>query len=764
MAERIELQVIANIDRYVKPLSELPGVTKANAEKAAIALATSLGKVEGAAAEATAKVQAFNKSLIEQGVSEKAAAAASLKYAQSLATAGTATQQVSATTTTLGTAAGSTAEKAGNLSQALTAVGQQGQDMAVQLQMGTSPVTVMLQQFPQLATQLSMAGYSMGALASAALPVALVLGTLVAGYSVYANAAYDAERANLELAISFDGTLAAAQKMQAAQNAVAEAHKSTTDSVTKAALELAVQTGQLKDYEVAAGDAARAVVDGAADERQARQELNATMGARLEILRRAIAADETDSSQKPKLIQQEQQLAAAYRENIRELRTLEEETALLSGAVGTATVEAGKAKEAEDAATKARQAHEKAIRAQEEALRKLSQAMQAENDEAERTQRAYQGAIDAINGIERAQKQATASEGERIDMAYAATLDTIAAEERKAMAVSNSVAATETIQQEGERARRAARAAYVQELAKLDEKRNENAAKSLADMEADQKASADRMRSMWTSVNGAIGDTFNTMTGAIISSASTAAQEAGRAIADLQGQIDDITKVELTHAEIAELEGEALVKAYKDGQVAAKDLTNDQRRQLATSLQMEQNAQKLRQEQAEKAAMTAYKVQKGAALASTLINAGLQVSNAAAAIPYPANIPGVVAATIMGAAQVAAVAASPPPKFHAGSLSAGPGPGSARRGNEFTAVLEGGEAVIPRATMQQPGAKEQAAALVSGRSPVAADEVAKGMDRSSIPYYLEQLVRHAKKPAQRTRNTRPGHKPRYGAE
>jgi hypothetical protein len=163
------------------------------------------------------------------------------------------------------------------------------------------------------------------------------------------------------------------------------------------------------------------------------------------------------------------------------------------------------------------------------------------------------------------------------------------------------------------------------------------------------------------------------------------------------------------------------------------------------------------------AAEVLYAIQKASALAVIALNTILAVSQASTSAPPPYNAIPMAIAGAQGAAQFAAAAASPPPKFHSGTLSAGPGPGAARRGNEFTAVLEGGEAIIPRATMQQPGAKEQAAALVSGRSPVAADEVMKGMDRSSLPYYLEQLVRIARKPAQRTRNRRPGHKPSYGA-
>jgi hypothetical protein len=726
MAETYRIDVIADIQKYVKPLSDLPGITKANAEKAAIALATSLGSVEGAAEKATAQVQAFNKSLIEQGVSEKAAAAASLKYASSLAAAGAAAQKTAAvvdqtaentvaqgvslqttaaaalaydrsmaggaaSAATFGQTAANTAGKAANFSAALTAVGQQGQDMAVQLQGGTSVTTVMLQQLPQLVGQLSTVGYGLGSIAAVAGPLAVAIAALAAGYAVYANATFDAEQANIDLAISFDGTLSAAQKMRAGLDAITEAHRQTMDSSTDAGMALAEMAGEIKDYEIAAGAAARAVIDGAADEKQARQALNSTMNARLLVLRQAIAADETDSNLKPKLIQQERELAAAYSLNIRELRALEEATYGQAAAISDATVAAGKAKEAEEEARRkresdeaSRRAHEKAIRAQEEALRALSQAMQAENDAAQQTQRTYQSAIDAINGIERAQKQATASEKERVDMALSATLDTIAAEERKALAVSNSVAAEETIHQEAERARAAARATHIDALRGLDEKRTEDARKAAEEQQRIEEAASNARIQLASTLAGAIG---------------TIAQTAGANLTDEQKQ----------------------------------------------------------------AAEVLYAIQKASALAVIALNTILAVSQASTSAPAPYNVIPMAIAGAQGAASFAAAAASPPPKFHAGTLSAGPGPGSARRGNEFTAVLEGGEGIIPRATMQQPGAKEQAAALVSGRSPVAADEVAKGMDRSSVPYYLEQILRMAKKPAPRTRTSRPGHKRRSGA-
>lgn len=684
MAETYRVDVIADIQKYVKPLSDLPGITKANAEKAAIALATSLGKVEGAAAEATAKVQAFNKSLIEQGVSEKAAAAASLNYAKSLAQAGATTERVAVNTASFGDAAGETAQKAGNLGMAFTAVAQQGQDMAVQLAMGTNPLMVMGQQLPQLVSQLSMAGFGFSSLAAAAGPVAIVLAGVAAAYSVVGNATFDAERAQLEYAASAEGTEEAARRLADALRAVEAAQRETATAFTDSGMEIAQITGALADYEVEAGKAAQQVRDGAQAEVNARQEANAALMRRLDLVSRAIAADETDSAQKPALIAQERELTAQYESGVRALRGLLDARETQAQALSSAIVQAGQEKEAQEASEAARRAHEKAMRAQEEALRGLSAAMQAENDEAERTQKTYQGAIDAINGIERSQKQATASEAERINMAYAATLETIAAEERKALAVSNSVAATETIQQEGERAREAARAAHLDALRSLDEKRTEDARKAAEEQQRIEEAAGNARIQLASTLAGAIG---------------TIAATAGANLTDEQKQ----------------------------------------------------------------AAEVLYAIQKASALAVIALNTILAVSQASTSAPAPYNAIPMAIAGAQGAAQFAAAAASPPPKFHSGTLSAGPGPGSARRGNEFTAVLEGGEAIIPRATMQQPGAKEQAAALVSGRSPVAADEVAKGMDRSSLPYYLEQLVRIARKPAQRTRNSRPGHKPRYGA-
>ena len=655
MAERYEVDVIANVQQYIKPLSELPGITKANAEKAALALATSLGTVEGAAAEATVKVQAFNKSLIEQGVSEKAAAAATLKYASSLATAGTAAQ-------TAGVSVDGAAKKTGNLGMAVGGVGQQLSDVASQLATGTNPLTILVQQGPQAATAISMAGYSLTALLPILGPVAVAVGVLGAAWWKLSKDVAAAEAAQAK----------AAETAQKAAEAGARLNKMQADALDAEA----VATGRATSKDIELRDALAAVT--------------AEYGPRIDAARKAAAASEAEAAAALKALQTSSnstaQLQAAYNAqqaagaaadfHRRELAGLEQQQgALLQTTTRGILLTVEKEKADKGAA--------KAARDRKDAIRELSDAMQAENDEAERTQKTYQGAIDAINGIERAQKQAIASEGERIDMAYAATLDTIAAEERKAMAVSNSVAATETIQQEAERAREAARAVHIDAMLALDDKRTADA----------QKAAEEQLR---------------------------AEQQLGNARLQLASALAGALQTLM--------------------QTSGEDITEEQKQ----------------------AAQVVFAIQKAAALAQIALNTILAVSQASTSAPPPYNAIPMGIAAVTGAAQFAAAAASPPPKFHAGTLSAAPNAGSARRGNEFTAVLEGGEGIIPRATMQQPGAKEQAAALVSGRSPVSSDEVAKGMDRSSLPYYLEQLVSLAKKAPARTRNPRPGQKVRYG--
>lgn len=653
----------------------MPGATRASADSAALALSKAFSGVEGAADKATDKIASYRASLVQAGVSEKAATVDTLKYAKSLAN--TASAVPSAPVEKFASTAQDAAGKAGNLAAALSAVGQQGSDMASQLVNGTSPLTVLVQQGPQLATQLSMAGFGLSSIAAAAAPLAIALGAVAATYAVVGNATYDAAQAQNEYAASTEAATDASNRIKAALAEVAAAQRETRDSTTDTGLKMAEMSGDLQDYELQAIQAGEAVRKGAAAEIQARQNANVAIRDRVDALRRAIAADETDSSLKPGMIAEEKRLNAEYQAGVVALRGLVDATNERSAILQQAIIDAGKEADAEEKSRKAREAHEKAMRAQEEALRVLSAAMQAENDLAERNAQAYQRGIDGLNSIESAQKRATASAYERVEADRLATEEAIAAQERAALAVTSTLAGEENVRVEAERARIEARAAYVAELEKLD-------AAHTAEVE---RQARERERIEQQSSNARF-QLASTLAGSMVS---------------LLG-------------------------------AAGEQMSDDQKRTL----------------------QALYAFQKAAALAQIAINTIQAVSAASASAPPPYNAIPMAVAAAQGATQFALAAAAPPPKFHSGTLSASGG--SMRRGREFVSVVEEGEAIIPRATMQQPGAKEQAAALVSGRSPVASDEVADGMDKSSVPAILLAMLKRMERPAPRQRQSRPGHR------
>lgn len=737
MAERYEVDVIANVQQYIKPLSELPGITKANAEKAALALATSLGTVEGAAAEATVKVQAFNKSLIEQGVSEKAAAAATLKYASSLTAAGTAAQ-------TAGVSVDGAAKKTGNLGMAVGGVGQQLSDVASQLATGTNPLTILVQQGPQAATAISMAGYSLTALLPILGPVAVAVGALGAAWWKLSKDAAAAEAAQAK----------AAETAQKAAEAGARLNKMQADALDAEA----VATGRATSKDIELRDALAAVT--------------AEYGPRIDAARKAAAASEAEAAAALKALQTSSnstaQLQAAYNAqqaagaaadfHRRELAGLEQQQGALLQTTTRGILITQEKEEADKKGAKAANDHAAALRAQEAAAEAYKNALAGIVDAGEDANATALKGAEALayardEEIEGIRKQAdTAIEAARAEQAAA---------EELGMGAEAAAVARQKVQD----AEVAAMVTSMAVTSKYDRQREDALTKATSALSA---STSEQLAGI-----AAVEAAYQKQQAAIVAAAEAA----------LIFSTSDADAAAIQAASLAEVE-EAKANYYDALRALDEKYTADLQKQAAEQQRIEQQAGNARiqlastlagaigtiaatsgehiTDEQKQAAQVIFAIQKAAALAQIALNTILAVSQASTSAPPPYNAIPMGIAAVTGAAQFAAAAASPPPKFHAGTLSAAPGAGSARRGNEFTAVLEGGEGIIPRATMQQPGAKEQAAALVSGRSPVSSDEVAKGMDRSSLPYYLEQLVSLAKKAPGRTRNPRPGQKVRYG--
>ena len=123
----------------------------------------------------------------------------------------------------------------------------------------------------------------------------------------------------------------------------------------------------------------------------------------------------------------------------------------------------------------------------------------------------------------------------------------------------------------------------------------------------------------------------------------------------------------------------------RENELANKNLTEAQRAQIEKRYAQEEA--KLKRQ--------AWEQQKAADLAQAIINTALAVTKSFATLGYPAGIPGAVGAGIAGAAQIAIISNTKPPKFADGTeFLVGAGTG---RSDNNLAYLSHGERVVPAA-------------------------------------------------------------------
>ena len=123
----------------------------------------------------------------------------------------------------------------------------------------------------------------------------------------------------------------------------------------------------------------------------------------------------------------------------------------------------------------------------------------------------------------------------------------------------------------------------------------------------------------------------------------------------------------------------------RENELTNKNLTEAQRAQIEKRYAQEEA--KLKRQ--------AWEQQKAADLAQAIINTALAVTKSFATLGYPAGIPGAVGAGIAGAAQIAIISNTKPPKFADGTeFLVGAGTG---RSDNNLAYLSHGERVVPAA-------------------------------------------------------------------
>ena len=683
------LTISADVSKYIAGLKAIPGATAAQAEKAAIALASANAKSGKSAEEALAHVNAYAAALVKQGASEKTAASEALKYAQAMARESEAAQKVTQATTaatTQATAAvtkGATANQqfavsAGASKAAIGQVGMQLSDVASQLSTGTNPFTILIQQGPQLKQAFDMGGGAVkvmgGFIGSLAGPTGLVVAALgelaVVGTALYGIYNSYNEVAKTQELVTID------------QNAAFERLNSLMSDTRDTEIDLLVATGKLTKEQ---GELQKAAITAFEQYNAAIEETRAKLS-KLQQDQASVSTQMVDNAES--WIPAWTPLGMAVRGLTSDTADYQQQIDGQVQSMQIAGIELGKNKEkhekltqaeideaaAKDRQKAARKDHTKATREEEEALRRLNAAMQAENDAAERSQKVYQGALDSLAQIEGAQRQSLMTDAEKVESAHTALLAQIEADRQRALSATTTITGVETAEQSARDASLAANAAYVQQLRDLDTKRTEDARK-----QAEERAKIEQQ------TNQAKYQLASAGAGALISLTQTVSQ----------------------------------------------NMSDEQK----------------------KGSMALFIAQKAGAVAQAGINTALAVSNALAT-PAPPPIPQILAgaALVTGGAAAIQIASAPPPKFHTGTLGS----------NEYPATYQKGEAVIPASSMAKPGAREQAAALVAGKSATDEEAFARGMDKSATPAILSEILRvlSRQKPQQQP-PARPGHRGKY---
>lgn len=230
----------------------------------------------------------------------------------------------------------------------------------------------------------------------------------------------------------------------------------------------------------------------------------------------------------------------------------------------------------------------------------------------------------------------------------------------------------------------------------------------------EQEKAADSAAALIQSVADESTTALDRLLGAMHQFASLAADEAAEAaeksadrLSNIRGLLADLTTESV---DASTLTGDALVRAYKRGEVGAEELTEAQRKSIATVLSEQEAAAAARTRADRKAARAAWQTQQDLNIAQTfaagavaLIQAFAQLGPAAGAI---AGI-GIAAAT---AASIATIS-SQKPAFHSGGVVGG----SANGQGEVSARLLPGEALLNRQATNALGSSG-VAALNSGAS------------------------------------------------
>ena len=333
------LEVIANTAKYQQELARIPGLTEKQAAAAALKMASAQEKAQQKMA-ADAEKYAKQAAEAQEAAFDEASRAAEHAAERQREAADKAADGF-----------GKIGESAGKLGGVLEMLGVEGASTIADL---ADAGEVAAEAFGGLSGSLGIIGNLLG-------PLAITVGLVGGAFWVLQDAASQSNAAMEESAKQAD-------ILAKALDGVREAQKGTSDALKSAANDLAVSTGGLEDYELAASNAANAVRDGAAAEMGQRTAALALAEAQLATARAYATAGDALSGTMAQGIKDSNRLEESVKQQRRELDNLIERTDAAAQVAAQQIIKDGEAAKTKDKATESTKAHASAVKEDAAAL------------------------------------------------------------------------------------------------------------------------------------------------------------------------------------------------------------------------------------------------------------------------------------------------------------------------------------------------------------------------------------------------------------
>ena len=601
-----------------------------------------------------------------------------------------------------GKAGGSAAKAAGALSLLSPAAGEAAGSLADLADVG------------ELAAEAAGAlGLSMSSMLAIAAPVAVAVAALGAVWYTLSQQAKEAEEAQNKAAAAAERAAEIGARINESQTKWRDAAAIASGKATEAELNLRDAVNEVTEAYKPAIEAERARLDAAKEAREANDRIISSEAAlteavvrsgktRGEVLQEAARARDTAAQQEAsataKIAGLNQQYTATVGDAARALQ-------------GKSKAEEKSARET----TKSAQAQDYAADLAE--VRRIAEErLQAEIDKRLKQEAQYAAAIGAITGErEDAERDLLTTEQEIEKERQAARARVLAAASqalelargngiKEAQIREETQAALAAIDAEAGRNRLAAISDQQErEDALMDAYRAETAAK--------QKAAQEEARAGLVAFASGVVDLTGQILMAVGDSSSTALSAAVSAAANAASQIEETDRLleglGLATVDTVTLTGDALTEAYRAGEVAAEDLTEQQKRQIESQLLEEKAAAEKFQEQQKEAALEAWRINHAAAVAEALVQVPLAATKALGSAPFPLNVALAALSGALATASAAKVAAQQPPSFRTGYMP----------DQQLAYIEPGSEMVVPASGVQAMGGRQAAEQAFAGVAP-----------------------------------------------